>query len=687
MIITNLNKLSKNKQNISNNDNALITNKLANLKQKQLKPNSKRLAETCYVHKTKHYPVASKEWSNSVYTYDKNTNKTITSQDKTISRLIKAYFNSYSCGLETNLKRIKSRRLRWNKKKTSINKIVSSKAEVKHNNDKAIITVYVYNGQKNYYLNKLKKIDTIFRLFTTNKPTYKKITKFIVSKINKYINYRLNKGISNLGYKNFINKKTGIDTFFSEAFKRGLYLLEFPNRLIINPNNNRFNINKFRSNKNKKFRSSKIRKFKVVLTPLNNKNKNLEIIKFLKLKKTWGFKKRFWASSRDLGLGLEKRWSLLKNVNKLNNLERNVSNKLLLLREKLKRHIISVYSFLLLRNKNKPLSKSSSLLGIKKTSNNMLSNKKKSNLKLSNNVISKHMISNKILYPWLKENEGKLFKKFSRRFFRREIVSVYLKQLLRFNAIKFQENYVSVLADQFRNLYKKRVEFNFVNLKYPYLDSSIFSNIILKKLKYNKKIYPKILSKFISMFSIRGLNESEREAMYNEMYRKEWIVKNLGLYSLYSGIDLNRETNHADVYNSEKQFLDTISSEKLDVLDVSVSKLTNKYLESLNINKHTTKINLQDNRYKLIKVIKSIKHKSLNGIRIQLSGRLSRYNTASRSMSSLKYKGNIRNIDSSDKRLSTVSLRGYTRSNLQQSKLNSKVSTGSFGLKGWISSK
>ena len=81
-------------------------------------------------------------------------------------------------------------------------------------------------------------------------------------------------------------------------------------------------------------------------------------------------------------------------------------------------------------------------------------------------------------------------------------------------------------------------------------------------------------------------------------------------------------------------------------------------------------------------VLKNIKHKSISGVRLEATGRLTRRLTASRSIFKFKYKGGLKNIDSSYKGLSSVMLRGHFKSNLQYTFLKSKVSNGAFGLKG-----
>jgi hypothetical protein len=75
------------------------------------------------------------------------------------------------------------------------------------------------------------------------------------------------------------------------------------------------------------------------------------------------------------------------------------------------------------------------------------------------------------------------------------------------------------------------------------------------------------------------------------------------------------------------------------------------------------------------------------GVRLEARGRLTRRFTASRSVFKVKWKGSIKNLDSSYKKLSSVILRGHAKSNIQYAIINSKTRNGAFGLKGWISSK
>jgi hypothetical protein len=83
-----------------------------------------------------------------------------------------------------------------------------------------------------------------------------------------------------------------------------------------------------------------------------------------------------------------------------------------------------------------------------------------------------------------------------------------------------------------------------------------------------------------------------------------------------------------------------------------------------------------------IYVLKTLKHLKLAGVRIEAKGRLTKRFTASRSVFKMKYKGGLKNVDSSLKKISAVMLRGIVKSNVQYSFLSSKNRIGAYGVKG-----
>jgi hypothetical protein len=105
----------------------------------------------------------------------------------------------------------------------------------------------------------------------------------------------------------------------------------------------------------------------------------------------------------------------------------------------------------------------------------------------------------------------------------------------------------------------------------------------------------------------------------------------------------------------------------------------------INIKKRLSIIKRPISLYKYI--IRSLKHIKLAGIRVEAKGRLTRRFTASRSVFKMRWKGGLKNVDSSFKGLSAIMLRGDRKSNVEYSMLNSKNRNGAYGVKGWVSSK
>ena len=105
---------------------------------------------------TIHNPYSSKEWSNSVYSYNKSYIKSLIVFDVITNNMLTNYFNM----LEDKVKVVFKRR-RTNKIRYSMNKIFISRGEFKHVNTGLTIIIYVYNKQKSYLENLLTKINTL----------------------------------------------------------------------------------------------------------------------------------------------------------------------------------------------------------------------------------------------------------------------------------------------------------------------------------------------------------------------------------------------------------------------------------------------------------------------------------------------------------------------------------------------
>jgi len=212
---------------------------------------------------------------------------------------------------------------------------------------------------------------------------------------------------------------------------------------------------------------------------------------------------------------------------------------------------------------------------------------------------------------------NKFYKKYLKKSLRRLFIYTYYRRLIYVNNSRFNYTYLQYIKNKLQVLFNKNIEFNFINLKYFYLNSNILSESILLKIRKNRRRLMRHLSNLEKKVIIR-----KKRVIIGEIIKKENL-------------------------NTKKYFF--------------------------------------NNRLLYKNIIKSLKYKHIAGFRLEANGRLNKRYTASRSINKVKYKGNLLNIDSSYKGLSSVLLRNNLNSNLQYTKLNSKTRIGSFGLKGWVS--
>ena len=434
-----------------------------------------------YIGKHRHYPPANNEWFNSIYVYNDRTLKLLPTLDKVTLKLVKSYFNFYSRKLE---KKINARRSRVRGRRLSINRILISRAELKHTNDKVVVTIYVYNRQVKYYFNKIISI-----------------------------------AINDLVQARVVTKK------------------------------------------------------RLKIQSLVKKQKKLA----------------------------------LKSLN------------------------------------------------------------------LSSYISSCHEKNDKIKQPnsKFKKYETSYLKHYVIRSLRKEMLDITFSQLISFNESKFEKKYLLPLTSLVTRVYNKKVEFNLVNLKYLYLNSYIFSNTLVTKLKNRKNKLLRVLKTSLSRFKLPSV---DRFALYEEIYNRKRKLQNLKVDNTmanFISLKSNIKWQFPDLL--EGFFLNTDPKNSLCKLkDFRLHFVRNMYYNYP--------------LFMLNTILKSIKNKSVSGIRLEVAGRLTKRNRADRSLFKLRYKGNIRNMDSSYKGLSAVLLRGYEKSNLQYTKSKSNIRIGSYGLKAWVSS-
>jgi len=229
------------------------------------------------------------------------------------------------------------------------------------------------------------------------------------------------------------------------------------------------------------------------------------------------------------------------------------------------------------------------------------------------------------------------------------------KLRLSLNKYKFEEKLLYKLKNFIIKYYNKKVEFNIVNLKSVIFHSDFFTKILTSKLK-DKKV--NILATMDTILNKVVLPK------VNRIVEKSLKKKNLNiLENKYKYLNISFILNNNNL-----------------------SELLNKLY--YNIIKDYYNNNLNKDYFRIYEIIfNSINYKNMGGIRLEAKGRLTKRYRADRSVFKVRWKGGLKNIDSSYKGLSSVNMRGYAKPNLDYSIFTSKRRIGAFAVKGWISGK
>ena len=253
-----------------------------------------------------------------------------------------------------------------------------------------------------------------------------------------------------------------------------------------------------------------------------------------------------------------------------------------------------------------------------------------------------------------------------------------LMYLLEFNKAKFQKTFIFEVTRLAQRIYNKKVEFNIVNLKEMHLNSDIFTQLVSLKLKNRKNRLYKVLKT-----SLRKIKISNAPIIKGDFskYNKNDLLENKIRNNRISTMSCFRLCIESNAWNN-KDSLNNLLVSFFPSLDKSRLRITGLYNNNNALrSKEKSYIPLKDY------IFKSLKHNKIAGVRLEVKGRLTKRFTASRSLFKMKWKGGLRNIDSSFNKLPVVILRGNAKSNIQYSALSSKNRNGAFGIKGWISNR
>jgi len=281
------------------------------------------------------------------------------------------------------------------------------------------------------------------------------------------------------------------------------------------------------------------------------------------------------------------------------------------------------------------------------------------------------------------------------------IITLYVYNKQKYNILKIiGKNYVKALKLKISTFNKKLklIQLKGIDcLKKVMKIKDLFTNglniekdIFIYITSFYKKLIKRSLKKlklYLYYKQLLYINESKFNFTYlqylkkylEKVYNKNIEFNFINLRHFYLNSDILTETLTLKIIKDRRKILKHINYikskvriyKKINVYkkpDITISRyINNKFLKHFILNNN-------------------IKHKYITGFRLEANGRLTKRNTASRSVKKLSYKGNLLNIDSSYRGLSSVVLKGNLRSNIQYTKLKSKTRIGSFGIKGWVSS-
>uniref|UniRef100_A0AAU7YTX7 RPS3 n=1 Tax=Madurella sp. TaxID=2420206 RepID=A0AAU7YTX7_9PEZI len=232
------------------------------------------------------------------------------------------------------------------------------------------------------------------------------------------------------------------------------------------------------------------------------------------------------------------------------------------------------------------------------------------------------------------------------------------KLRLNLNKYKFEEKLLYKLKNFIVKFYNKKVEFNIVNLRSIVFQSDLFTKILTSKLKNKKANILKTMDTILNKVVLPKVNR---------IVEKSYLIRTK---------DLNLLENKYKYMN-----ISFILKSK------NLSDLLNKLYSNIIIDYYNN--NLKKKNYsEIYKIIfNSINYKNMGGMRLEAKGRLTKRYRADRALFKVRWKGGLKNIDSSYKGLSSVNMRGYHKPNVDYSIFTSKRRIGAFAVKGWISGK
>jgi hypothetical protein len=260
----------------------------------------------------------------------------------------------------------------------------------------------------------------------------------------------------------------------------------------------------------------------------------------------------------------------------------------------------------------------------------------KDNIILSNDILSKRLKMKVLFFYYI-------------------ILIRKYKLKLNLNKYKFEEKFLYKLSNLISKFYNKKVTFNIINMKSFVFHSDFFTRLLALKLKNRKIQLMKSINYILNKVSLPKINRLK------EIGKKKRTVNFSLLENKYHNLNISY-----------------LLSNKKNIISLLKKIYYISFFKNKSKNDNTGLYNV---------IFNSIKYKNMAGIRLEAAGRLTKRYRADRALFKVKWKGGLKNIDSSYKGISSVNLRGHVNPNVNYSILSSKRRVGSFAVKGWLSGK
>ena len=197
---------------------------------------------------------------------------------------------------------------------------------------------------------------------------------------------------------------------------------------------------------------------------------------------------------------------------------------------------------------------------------------------------------------------NKFYKKYIKKSLRRLFIYTYYRRLIYVNNSRFNYTYLQYIKNKLQVLFNKNIEFNFINLKYFYLNSNILSESILLKIRKNRRRLMRHLSNLEKKVIIRKKrviigeiikkeNLNTKKYFYNNRLLYKNIIKNLK-YRHIAGFRLEANGRLNKRYTASRSINKVKYKGSLLNIDSSYKGLSSVLLRNnLNSNLQYTKLN------------------------------------------------------------------------------------------------